>query len=560
MLTEKELLNNVDSVIGDIKKCIDSVGLTGDSCEFQIVTELFLYKFLNDKFRYIVKKTNKIFNNFHDFDSKLQTLSKEEIERIHLKLGAQAAKIYPNQTISYLFNHQNDTFKSGATFADFFDSVLLSISANNSDIFGIKASTQNDSTSKIELFEGVCKWVHDAPKRVEFAKKVISVLANSYNFEPVFEEKYDFFSTVFEHLIADYNINGGGTYAEYYTPKSIANIISNILVNKPMRNVQCYDPTAGSGTLLLSLAHKVGEDKCTIYSQDKTQKSVKLLRLNLILNNLVHSLGNIHHAEILREPACKVNDNLQTFDLIISNPPFKLDFSDIQPYCLEDKYKRRLPNGNEFKRFFAGVPNIPKTDKKSMPIYLLVLQHIVYSLKDKGMAAVVVPTKFLDWAANPVAKIIRQYLIDNKYLRAAISMPPNVFANTNTRVSVIFIDTSKVNNKVLLMNAESVGRSESIKVNNKKIKKTILELEHQKYIINTVNKLKTIDGVSVVKSPKDIADKNYSFVAGQYFKIKKECAQLTPKEFDKKIKLINSEINDLFDELNKITPYILGKK
>jgi hypothetical protein len=94
-------------------------------------------------------------------------------------------------------------------------------------------------------------------------------------------------------LIKDYNKDGGGKYAEYFTPHAVAKIMAACLVTKPVKNVTCYDLSAGSGTLLMALAHAIGEDRCSIFSQDISQKSSNLLRLNLILNNLVHSIPNI---------------------------------------------------------------------------------------------------------------------------------------------------------------------------------------------------------------------------------------------------------------------------
>ena len=85
------------------------------------------------------------------------------------------------------------------------------------------------------------------------------------------------------YLIQDYNKDGGGKYAEYFTPHSVAEIMAKILVGSDdVRDVKCYDPSAGTGSLLMSLAHAIGEDKCTIYSQDISQKSSTMLRLNLI--------------------------------------------------------------------------------------------------------------------------------------------------------------------------------------------------------------------------------------------------------------------------------------
>ena len=118
----------------------------------------------------------------------------------------------------------------------------------------------------------------------------------------IFHQKFDFYATIFEYLIKDYNTNSGGKYAEYFTPHAVAKIMAAILVNEPVQDVTVYDPSAGSGTLLMNIAHAIGEDKCTIYSQDISQKSSSLLRLNLILNNLVHSIQNIIQGNTISHP------------------------------------------------------------------------------------------------------------------------------------------------------------------------------------------------------------------------------------------------------------------
>ncbi len=140
------------------------------------------------------------------------------------------------------------------------------------------------------------------------------------------------FSRIFQYLIKDYNNAGGGKYAEYYTPREIATVMARLLVgdDAQLRGVSCYDPSAGTGTLLLALAHQIGEDRCSIYSQDISEKSSEMLRLNLILNGLSESLPNIRQGNTLLEPAHKeANGTIKKFDYVVSNPPFKLDFLSI---------------------------------------------------------------------------------------------------------------------------------------------------------------------------------------------------------------------------------------
>ena len=203
---------------------------------------------------------------------------------------------------------------------------------------------------------------------------------------------------------------------------------------------EIYDPSAGSGSLVLHLAHELGNgkfgNKARVYTQDISQKSSRFLRINMLLNGLKESLENIIEGDTLTSPAhYKVKDDetsgLKQFDFITSNPPFKTDFSSSR-----DKIENDWKNT---QRFFAGVPNIPNKDKDKMAIYLCFIQHILYSLKDGGKAAIVVPTGFIT-AKSGIERKIREKIIDNKWLRGVISMPSNIFANTGTNVSVLFID------------------------------------------------------------------------------------------------------------------------
>ncbi len=214
-----------------------------------------------------------------------------------------------------------------------------------------------------------------------------------------------------------------------------------------VRNVSCYDPSAGSGTLLMNVAHAIGETRCSIYTQDISKKSSNLLRLNLILNNLVHSIPNVIEGDTLRHPHHKENGDLRKFDYIVSNPPFKLDFSD---------FRDELDSKENKDRFFAGIPKIKAKAKDKMEIYQLFLQHIIYSLKPGGKAAVVLPTGFIT-AQSGIDKKIRQYLVDNKMLAGVVSMPSNIFATTGTNVSILFIDDSN-KDKVVLVDASNLDK------------------------------------------------------------------------------------------------------
>ena len=294
-------------------------------------------------------------------------------------------------------------------------------------------------------------------------------------------------------------------------------------------------PSAGSGTLLMNLAHAIGEDRCTIYSQDISQKSSNLLRLNLILNDLVHSIPNIVKGNTILEPYHKdANGRLKQFDFIVSNPPFKLDFSD---------YVADLDTKENHDRFFAGMPNVPKAKKEGMAIYPLFIQHIMHSLSAKGKAAIVVPTGFIT-AQSGIERKIRERLVEQKMLRGVISMPSNIFATTGTNVSILFIDNANKKGDIVLMDASKLGTT----VKEGKNQKTLLSHEEEQKIINTFNNHEAIEDFTVVVSYEQIKEKNYSFSAGQYFEVKIEYTDISPAEFEAKMNGFKANLDSLFAE------------
>lgn len=518
----------------ETKKLIDSLkavcanfGLGNDGNEFKIITQVFLYKFLNDKFAYEIKKIDENIKNTPSWEEYYTNLSQEKRSKILRRIGAKAAKLKPEYLISHLFNMQDSP-----DFAQTFDDTLHQISIDNNDIFSVKT----EGGAKIELFDTLSKYIID--DKDAFFKAIINKLV-AFSFENIFSQKYDFYATIFEYLIKDYNSDSGGKYAEYYTPHAVAKIMASILVkeSEEIKNVTCYDPSAGSGTLLMNIAHAIGEDKCSIYSQDISQKSSSLLRLNLILNNLVHSISNVIKGNTLLSPYHKEGNTLQKFDYIVSNPPFKTDFSD---------YRDDLDSKENHDRFFAGIPKIPAKKKDSMSIYSMFLQHIIYSLKKGGKASVVVPTGFIT-AQSGIDKKIRQHLIENKMLGGVVSMPSNIFATTGTNVSIIFIDDTNKED-VVLIDASNLGKT----VKDGKNQKTVLSEKEEELIINTFNDKKEVDDLSVVVSYDDIKTKNYSFSAGQYFDVKIEYVDITKDEFDTKMKGFSDNLNSMFIESKEL--------
>ena len=237
-------------------------------------------------------------------------------------------------------------------------------------------------------------------------------------------------------------------------------------------------------------------------------------------------------------PYHKVGEKLMTFDYIVSNPPFKLDFSD---------YVANLDTKQNNERFFAGFPNIPKKDKDKMAIYPLFIQHIMFSLSNKGKAAIVVPTGFIT-AQSGIEKKIRERLVEQKMLRGVVSMPSNIFATTGTNVSILFLDKANTKGDIVLMDASKLGTT----VKEGKNQKTLLSDAEEQLIIETFNKHEAKEDFAVVVSYEQIKEKNYSLSAGQYFEVKIEYTDITPKEFVTKMNGFKTNLDSLFAESNTL--------
>lgn len=537
-----ELEKNIKSIIDDLQGLCSTNGLSNTAYEEIVVTTVFLYKFLNDKFISNLKKFCRETNISFDEAVKNENYY---LDAFYDSYPQDVAFKYED-TIDYLVQHIKDE-----DFFNQFDKTLVRISSYpENDSFSVETA----GGEKKPLFTEICDKV-EASKRNAFARNIFSYITRDrFDFGDTIEGNYDFFSTIFEYLIQNYNV-ASGTYAEYFTPQTLSSAIGKILVHMgPVEDkiYEVYDPCAGSGSLILHLANELGDgkfgNKARVYTQDISQKSSRFLRINMLLNGLKESLENIIEGDTLETPAhfrIKGDDasGIKKFDFITSNPPFKTDFSSTRDK-IETKWEKT-------KRFFAGIPKIPNKDKDSMAIYLCFIQHILYSLKDGGKAAIVVPTGFLT-AQSGIEKKIREEIVGKKWLKGVVSMPSNIFANTGTNVSVFFIDKSNTSDKVLLMDASKLGT----KVKVGKNQKTVLSQEELDRIVNTFIDHKVEEDFSVSVSFSQIEHKNYSFSAGQYFEVKIEHVDITPEQFKVKMEGYQKRLTNLFNEGNAIQTII----
>lgn len=528
------LETKIKQMIDELKGLCQTNGLSNQASEEVVITSVFLYKFLNDKFM----------ANLKEFADETGLGSEEILRNEEDELSAfydsypQDVAFRYEDTIECLINEVgNDDFYT------LFDNALERISDYpQNEEFSIDTADGGRKPLFTRITENV-----EVSKRNNFAKNIFGIISqDKFDFGEAFKNNFDFYSAIFEYLIKDYNV-ASGVYAEYFTPQAISSIIAKILVNMtPVEDkiYEIYDPSAGSGSLVLHLANELGEgsfgDRAQVYTQDISGKSSRFLRINMLLNGLTNSLDNIIEGDTLDTPAHyniphDPGSGVKKFDYITSNPPFKMDFSATRD-MIEQKW-------SDTDRFFAGVPKIPNKKKESMAIYLCFIQHILWSLKDDGKAAIVVPTGFIT-AQSGIEKKVRQKIVDEHWLKGVISMPSNIFANTGTNVSVLFIDKSNQDGKIMLVDASKLGE----KKKEGKNQRTVLSEKEVEKIENTFINQKVVEDFSVKVSYEEIQEKNYSLSAGQYFEVRIEYVELSPEEFIQRMAAYSSRLEKYFAE------------
>ena len=174
-------------MIDALKGVCSSYGLGGDGNEFKIITQVFLYKFLNDKFAFEIKQLDEDIKNAKNYEKAIEELSDDDFEMLKLQLSADTARLKPEHFISHLFEKQNDV-----EFAKLFDDTLRDVAITNNDIFSVKT----DGGAKITLFDRISEFVTDTSKRDAFCRALINKLLE-FSFEHIFDQKYDFYATIF---------------------------------------------------------------------------------------------------------------------------------------------------------------------------------------------------------------------------------------------------------------------------------------------------------------------------------------------------------------------------
>lgn len=296
----------------------------------------------------------------------------------------------------------------------------------------------------------------------------------------------DVLGDAYEYLIGQFASGAGKKAGEFYTPQEVSKILAKIVTTGKNRLKSVYDPTCGSGSLLLRVAREV-KDVNNFYGQEMNRTTYNLARMNMILHGVHYLKFNIKQEDTLEHPQ-HLND--MPFEAIVANPPFSANWS-ANPLFLNDdrfsQYGKLAPAG---KADFAFV------------------QHMIYHLAENGTMAIVLPHGVLFRGAAELH--IRKYLIEQKnYLDAVIGLPANIFYGTSIPTCIlVFKKCRETPDNILFIDASK----EFEKVKNQ----NMLRDNHITKIVETYRNRTVIEKYSHLASLKEVADNDYNLNIPRY--------------------------------------------
>lgn len=334
----------------------------------------------------------------------------------------------------------------------------------------------------------------------------------------------DMLGDAYEFLIGRFAANAGKKAGEFYTPQQVSKILAKIVTQGKDKLKNVYDPTCGSGSLLLRVGK---ETKVYRYNgQERNNTTYNLARMNMLLHDVRYENFDIQNADTLEDPAFMD----EKFDAVVANPPYSANWS------ADSKF-------NDDERF----SNYGKLAPKGTADYAFV-QHMVHYLDDEGTMAVVLPHGVL--FRGRAEGVIRKYLIQEKnYLDTVIGLPANIFYGTSIPTCIlVFKKCREIDDNVLFIDA-----SQSFE---KGKNQNHLTDDDVNKIVDTYSKRETIDKYSYVASLDDIKDNDYNLNIPRYVDtfeeeepIELDQVQQDLKNIDKEIADVKAEINEYLKEL-----------
>lgn len=423
----------------------------------------------------------------------------------------------------YLFNTIIKKAKNKEFLLDDLSEALNEISASS-----MGYDSQDDFNN---LFEDVDLNSSKLGKSPNDKNKLISKILlnlNDIDFQ-LDNDESDILGDAYEYLIAQFASSAGKKAGEFYTPQEVSKILAKIVTLGKTRLKNVYDPTCGSGSLLLRVAKET--DVSDFYGQELNQTTYNLARMNMLLHNVKYGDFDIRQGDSLEDP----QHIGKKFEAIVANPPFSAKWSSDKSFLDDER--------------FSGYG---KLAPKSKADYAFV-QHMIYHLDENGTMGIVLPHGVLFRGA--AEEKIRRYLIEEKnYLDAVIGLPANIFYGTSIpTVILVFKKCREDDDEILFIDASQ--EFEKVKNQNK------LREEDIEKIVNTYKNREEIDKYSHVATMDEIRENDFNLNIPRYVDTFEEeepidldevCDEL--EKIAKEMKEVDKEIKKYCDELGIRAP------
>ena len=343
------------------------------------------------------------------------------------------------------------------------------------------------------------------------------------------DTELDVLGDAYEYLIGQFASGAGKKAGEFYTPQEVSKILAKIVTTGKNRLKSVYDPTCGSGSLLLRVAREV-KDVSNFYGQEMNRTTYNLARMNMILHGVHYRQFDIKQEDTLEHPQ-HLND--MPFEAIVANPPFSANWSANPLFLNDDRFSQYGKLAPSSKADFAFV------------------QHMIYHLAENGTMAIVLPHGVLFRGAAELH--IRKYLIEQKnYLDAVIGLPANIFYGTSIPTCILVFKKCKEDPEHILF-IDASKEFEKVKNQN------MLREEHINKIVETYRNRTVIEKYSHLATLQEVADNDYNLNIPRYvdtFEAEEEidiqAVMQEIKSLEAKRAALDKEIDVYFKELGLV--------
>lgn len=462
-------------------------------------------KYLSDTY----KETMEAYENRYHGDQ----------QRIQRALSKERFILHETSTFDYLYERRNDPAigkminhalkQIESENADKLHSVFRNIDFNNEAILGKTKERNAMLRSLLEDF-------------------------NQLSLRPSQLGDEDIVGNAYQYMIGLFASDAGKKGGEFYTPAEVSELLACLV--KPQKNDRIYDPTCGSGSLLLKVAKKVPNKKVAIYGQERNGVTHSLALMNMYLHGIDDA--KIEWGDTLANPLHLENGKLMKFQVIVANPPFSLDkwaMGFVGEQANDQKFQMEA-SLDPYGRFEWGVPPRSRGD------YAFV-QHMLCSLAENGRMATILPLGVLFRGSSE--KKIRKQIIDQNLLDAVIGLPEGLFYGTGIPACIMVFRKDRMRRDVLFIDASDEGNYEKGKNQNRLREQDIAR------IVDAYEKRENIDQFAYVASYEEIKENDYNLNIPRYVDALQKEEPVDLEEVRQNIANIKRELQEVEEQMEQ---------